>query len=65
VRSVLYMATAAAIRCNSMITNFYRRLRVVEKPIKVALVVCMHKLLVILNAIVRDGRPWNLAYTSP
>lgn len=60
VRSVLYMATVAAIRCNPVITGFYRRLRAVGKPVKVALVACMRKLLVILNAMVREGRPWGV-----
>ena len=64
VRSVLYMATVAAIRCNPVIASFYRRLRAAGKPVKVALVACMRKLLVILNAMVREGRPWNPAYAT-
>ena len=65
VRSVLYMATVAAIRCNPVIAGFYRRLRAAGKPVKVALVACMRKLLVILNAMVREGRSWNPAYAGP
>jgi len=30
-----------------------------QAPVKVALVACMHKLLIIANAIIRDGRPWD------
>lgn len=59
VRVVLYMATVAAIRFNPAIRGFYLRLIEAGKPTKVALVACMRKLLVILNAIVRDGKPWR------
>jgi transposase len=59
VRAVLYMATMVAARHNPVIRPFYQRLLAAGKPRKVALVACMRKLLVILNAIVRDRRPWN------
>jgi transposase len=59
VRSVLYMATLAAVRSNPVIRRFYQRLRTVGKKPKVALTACMRKLLVILNAIARDRTPWN------
>ena len=59
VRSALYMATLSAIRCNPVIRRFYQRLIGAGKPRKVALTACMRKLLVILNAMVRDGAPWN------
>lgn len=61
VRATLYMATLAAARCNPIIAAVYRRLRAVGKPPKVALTACMRKLLVTLNAMVRDGRPWQAA----
>lgn len=59
VRSALYMPTCCAIQHNPVIRAFYRRLVAAGKPKKVALVACMRKLLVILNAMVRDGKPWN------
>jgi transposase len=59
VRQVLYMATLAATRCNPVIRPYYQRLVAAGKPKKVALVACMRRLLVILNAMVRDGTPWN------
>lgn len=62
VRTALYMATLAAIRCNPVIRPFYQRLIQAGKPPKVAITACMRKLLVLLNAIVRDGSPWS--YTS-
>jgi transposase len=61
VRAVLYMATVAATRCNPVVAATYRRLRDAGKPAKVALTACMRKLLVILNAIIRDNRPWQTA----
>lgn len=59
VRSVLYMATLAAIRCNPLIRSFYQRLVQSGKKPKVALVACMRKLLTILNAMVRDQSHWQ------
>jgi len=59
VRQVLYMAALAASRFNPVFRAFYQRLVTSGKPPKVALVACMRKLLVVLNAIVRDGIPWN------
>lgn len=60
IRAGLYMAALAAIRCNPVLKAFYQRLRTTGKPPKVALVAVMHKLLTILNAIVRRGQPWAL-----
>lgn len=59
VRSALYMCAVSAIRCNPVIQEFYQRLRAAGKPKKVALVACMHKLLVILNAMVKHRTPWR------
>lgn len=55
VRRVLYMATLGAIRGqNPAIVAMYKRLKAAGKPGKVAIVACMRKLLVILNAMLRD-----------
>jgi transposase len=51
VRSALYMATLSAVRCDPGLRDFYQRLLARGKPPKVALVACMRKLLVHLNAI--------------
>lgn len=59
VRDVLYMATLAAVRHNPPIRAFYERLQAAGKPKKVALVACMHKLLLVMNAIVRDNTAWD------
>ncbi len=61
VRHVLYMATLAAIRHNPVIVAFYQRLVTAGRPGKLALTAAMRKLLVILNAILRDQRPWQPA----
>lgn len=59
VRAVLYMATLNATRYNHVIRTFYQRLLAAGKKKKVALTACMRKLLVILNAILRTGIPWQ------
>lgn len=59
VRKVLYMATVAAVRVNPVIRAFYRRLLAAGKAKKLALVACMRKLLVILNAMLKHGTPWS------
>jgi transposase len=62
VRTALYMACVASLRCNPVIQALYARLtKVARKPPKVALVACMRKLLTILNAMVRAQRPWDPA----
>jgi transposase len=61
VRSTLYMATLAAIRCNPTIKRFYQRLRTHGKAFKVALVACMRKLLTILNTMLKTDTPWRTA----
>jgi len=59
VRSALYMATLSAIRSNYRIRSFYERLLAAGKQKRVALTACMRKLLVILNAIVKQQKPWR------
>jgi len=59
VRAGLYMATMSAIRANPPIKAFYERLRGRGKPGKVAMTACMRKLLTMLNAMLRDHKPWE------
>jgi transposase len=61
VRAALYMAALVASRANPLIAAYYTKLRAVGKTGKQALVACMRKLLVILNAILRDRKPWQPA----
>jgi transposase len=65
VRSVLYMASLSAARYNPVLRDFYRRLRAGGKLAKVALVAVARKLLTVLNAMLRDGRPWTSQATAP
>jgi transposase len=58
VRAALYMAALVASRRNSVIREFYKRLRAAGKAPKVALVACMRKLLTILNAMLRHQSRW-------
>lgn len=64
VRAVLYMGTLKAVRHNPTLKAFYDRLLGQGKAKKVALIACMHKLLRILNAIIRDRKSWQDA-TEP
>ena len=59
VRSVLYMATITAIRCNPVIRRFADRLKASGKRNKVVITACMRKLLTILNAMLRDRLEWS------
>ena len=59
VRSVLYMATLAAIRSNPVIRRFADRLKATGKRKKVVITACMRKLLTILNAMLRDQLEWS------
>jgi transposase len=59
VRCVLYMAALVAVRFNPVIKNFYQRLLDQGKLKKVALTACMHKLLILLNAMIRDSQTWQ------
>jgi transposase len=61
VRSALYMSALSAVRYNPVLRAFWTRLREQGKPPKVALVACMHKLLTILNAMLKHHTPWQLA----
>jgi len=59
VRAALYMAALSAKRYNPVIRRFYERLLAAGKAKKVALTACMHKLLTILNAMLKYHTSWN------
>lgn len=61
VRRVLYMAALVAARYNPVIKAFYQRLIAAGKPKKLALMACARKLLTILNAMARTGKPFDPA----
>jgi transposase len=58
-RATLYMAALVGVRHNKTLATFHARLIAAGKRPKVALVACMHKLLLILNAIIRTRQPWH------
>jgi len=59
VRSALYMAALVGVRHNPILRAFSERLLAQGKPKKVALTACMHTLLTILHAVLRDRTPWQ------
>ena len=61
VRTALYMAALVASRSNPVIAAHYQKLRANGKAAKQALTACIRKLLVILNAVLRDRKPWSLS----
>ena len=58
-RSALYMAALVATKRNPVIAAFYRRLLDAGKVKKAALVACMRKLLIMVNAMARTMTVWN------
>jgi transposase len=61
VRRCLYMAALVGLSHNPVLKAFASGLRARGKPFKVVITAVMRKLIVILNAIVRDGEPWTHA----
>ncbi|MEI8595843.1 IS110 family transposase [Photobacterium sp. Hal280] len=59
VRTVLYMAMMSAMQCNPVFKSIYQRLLAEGKPKKVAIIACVRKMVVILNAMLRDGVRWE------
>ena len=57
-RHMLYMAAVVAARFNPVIRTFYQRLLAAGKPKKLALTACMRKLVIIINSMVKNNKPW-------
>jgi transposase len=64
VRNVIYMAAVTASRHNPILKPFYERLIASGKPVKVALVAVMRRLIVFANAVLRSGQPWRGALAA-
>jgi len=58
-RRMLYMAAVVATRWNPVIRAFYQRLLAAGKPKKLALTACVRKLVLIINAMLKNNQPWN------
>lgn len=63
VRAALYMAILTAVKFNPDLKRFYERLIARGKLKKVAMVACMRKLIIIMNAMLRDGTSWQPLHT--
>lgn len=61
VRTALFMAALVGARFNPILKAFHHRLIAAGKPKMVALIALARKLLTMINAILRDKRPWQLA----
>ena len=58
-RRAIYMPTLVAIRHNHVLKAKYQQLVDAGKPPKVAITACMRKLILLANALLRDGRKWS------
>jgi transposase len=61
VRTALFMGAMTARRHNPILKAFFARLVAAGKPRMVALIAVARKLLTILNAVLRDQKPWQTA----
>ena len=60
IRSVLYMAALSAMRMKSHpLTKFAERLKADSKPFKVVITAVMHKMIIMLNAMLRNNKNWK------
>jgi transposase len=64
VRNVLFMATLSAVQHNPLLKAAYQRLRAAGKPPKVALVACMRRLIITLNAMLKHRSEWSADLTA-
>lgn len=58
IRRCLYMAAIVAMQCNPVIKGFAARLKARGKPALVVITAVMRKMIIILNAILKTGKPW-------
>lgn len=58
IKSVLYMCSMISIKCNPRIKSFYQRLKSKGKSGKLALVACMRKMIITLNAMIKKESFW-------
>jgi transposase len=58
VRTALYMAVLTTIRLEKTMKDFYQGLLERGKPKKLAITACIHKFLIMLNAMLRDNKDW-------
>jgi transposase len=61
VRTALFMGAMVAKQHNPVLKAFFDRLVAAGRPKMIALIAVARKLLTILNAVLRDNRPWQTA----
>lgn len=61
VRAALYKALVPTVTrgYNPVLTEYYKRLIAAGKPFKVAMIACVRKLAIILNAMLRNRKKWQ------
>ena len=63
-RQALYMSAQTGYRCNPALKVFYERLRAKGKSHKQAIIACIGKLVSIMNAIIKSGKPFNIKFAA-
>lgn len=61
-KKALYFPAMVAGRCNPLVAPFWQRLKAQNKPGKLIVVACMHKLLAIAYGVLRSGKPFDANY---
>lgn len=61
IRNALYMCALTSSRSNSVMKAYYEQLLAKGKKKKVALTAIIRKIIITLNAMLRDNKPWSLA----
>jgi transposase len=64
VRAKLYVAAGSAIRCNQGCKELYERLRAIGKPVKVARIAVVHKLIRVAFGIIKSNKPFDPYYET-
>lgn len=64
-KRVLYFPAMVAGRYNPLVATFWARLKAQNKPGKVIVVACMHKLLAIAYGVLRSGKPFDANHLKP
>ena len=62
-RQALYMSAQTGYRCNPVLKIFYKRLRAMGKTHKQTIIACIGKLVSIMNAIIKTGKPFDAKLT--
>ena len=64
-RQALFMSAQTGYRCNPILKAFYQRLRAKGKSHKQTIIACIGKLISIMNAIIKTGKPFNAKMAAP